>query len=274
MSKQNKITNKRVIFPFFKGVMFPIEELCHHFGIFLQMAGIVAFCYAAITLMLGQNYFCLFSAERSHLFCLNNVYFSLLSLLLWGILLAYFINRWHLVTKCGMSVAKALQERCWKKDFKTFCFIWAYFGLWLLVGVVIYLLKQRVATPDWKIELLYFTIGAIIILAAVILLLNSVLFIRFLQGKNWLVLKQTLLPVFDNIYKIVAYFLFYLLLFVYLLQYARLLFVTGNILPLWFAGLLGSMVNYIVVCAITVCFVASLEFQEKQIFPEENSNRK
>ena len=273
MSEQKNIANSRVVFPFFKGIMFPIEELIHHFRSFLCLAGIVALCYSLITFMLEQNYLCFVTKEKAGIFCLDSSSLVILVLLLWGMLLAYFINRWYLIIKCGVSVRKALFVTCWKKDFKTFGFIVAYLGLWLLIGIVIYVLRQRVATPNWMVELLYFTIGAIIVLVSVVLLLNSVLFVRFLQGKDWLVLKQTLLPVFDNVYKIVAYFLFYLLLFVYLL-YFKIFFITRMLLPLWIGTLLGNMLTFIVVCALMVCFVASLEFQEKQIFFNKEINQK
>lgn len=269
MSKQEKI-----IFPFFQGIVFPVQELFKHFSVFLQLAGAVSLCYSVIILLMGQNYFCL-SAERPEgLFCLTNAYVSVFSFLLWGFFLAYFINRWYLITKTDVSVKKALQTPCWVRDLKTFCFLCAYLGLWLLIGAVFYILKKRIATPDWVVELLYFTLGAVIIIVAVFLLLNSVLFVRYLQGKDWLVLKQTAFSIFDNIYKILAYFLFYLLLFVYLLQSVGLLFWKNTFLPLWLSGLLGSMANYMVVCALMVCFVSSLELQECQIFSKKEINQR
>lgn len=269
MFKQNVKKENEVLIPLMKGVVFPFEKLYNNIGVFLTLAGVVSLFYSVVVFMAGQNYFCLF--YRGELWCVDNAFLSVFSLFFGIACLAYFMNRWYLCAYQNVPVFDAIKTISWKKDLKTLAFIVAYFVLWVVIGVVFYLLKKRVPSPDWLLELFYFVLGSAVIFFAVALLTNAVVFVRFLQNKNWLVFKFGAL--FDNIYKILLFFVFYLLFFAVLVKEVRGVFVANHFLPLWLNGMLISFFNYLVVCVMAVFFIASLEFQEKYIFSEKETNQ-
>ncbi len=271
MMKTSMNEKDEIVIPLMKGLAFPLEKLFSRIKVFLVLAGVVSLVYSVVVFFMGQNYFCLF--RQADTLCFESGLLSAISIVLWLFGLAFFINRWYLCVYCRIPVCEALKMLCWKKDFKTLGFIVAYFGLWLVIGIVFYLLRKRIPSSEWLIELSYFVLGSFFVIAALILLSNVVVFMRYLRGKQWLVFKQTIGPVFDNIYKVIAFFMFYLFLFIVLVQQVKVMFWSAQLLPIWLNGVLISFFDYCAVCAAAVCFIASLEFQETYIFREKEINQ-
>ena len=152
------------------------------------------------------------------------------------------------------------------KDVKTVGFILFYLGLWAVAGWAAYSLNIRKPVEDWREELLFFFVFTMIILAVFVLLVNSVLFIRFLQGKKWLNLRCSFWPVFDNLYKILGWFLFYFLVFAYFFRSVTVFWVQNEWFPFWVNSLAGEFCFYFVIYASVAVFISSLAYQAKYIF--------
>lgn len=156
------------------------------------------------------------------------------------------------------------------KDFKIFGFLMLFLSLWGIVAVGVYTLYVRKATPNLNFEIAWFVFVSLFIMAAFFMLSNAVLFARFLDGKGWLQLNKTAFPIFDNIYKQIIWFLFYLLLFAYFFQLVgRLFFVSEQVLPVWLCSFIGDFLLYFVFYLMIICFVSLLKYQEIYIFADE-----
>lgn len=251
-----------VVIPFIGGLTYPVRQIDDHIKGFLWLTFVAALFNVVISSFLGRNFLCGLGIEGPGFYCSANVLALGGSVLAFIGGLAWYINRWYSISESGGEIVYKLNL----KDVKTVGFILFYLGLWAVAGWAAYSLNIRKPVEDWREELLFFFVFTMIILAIFVLLVNSVLFIRFLQGKKWLNLRCSFWPVFDNLYKILGWFLFYFLVFAYFFRSVTVFWVQNEWFPFWVNSLAGEFCFYFVIYASVAVFISSLAYQAKYIF--------
>lgn len=251
-----------VVIPFIGGLTYPVRQIDGHIKGFLWLTFVAALFNVVISSFLGRNFLCGLGIEGPGFYCSANVLALGASVLAFIGGLAWYINRWYSISESGGEIVYKLNL----KDVKTVGFILFYLGLWAVAGWAAYSLNIRKPVEDWREELLFFFVFTMIILAVFVLLVNSVLFIRFLQGKKWLNLSCSFWPVFDNLYKILGWFLFYFLVFAYFFRSVTVFWVQNEWFPFWVNSLAGEFCFYFVIYASVAVFISSLAYQAKYIF--------
>ena len=261
-----------IVFPFFEGITFPFETIYRNFKGFCYLTGVFSLSAALLVMLFGRSFACTLGISGNGIYCLTNVWGFLLLFLLLLFMMACFINRWWLIAYNDMTFAEAVKTKISLRDVQISYFLLIYLLMFLIIGGGLYVLYTRVATPDLELELAIFVGVSFFILVALTVLLNAVMFACFLDGKEWRVVLKSQLSLFDNIYKLMVWFLFYLLLFAYLIrQSVSLFFSFQKVLPLWGSGLLGDFVLYFVFYFMAVCVVSLLKLQENCIFENKTN---
>lgn len=263
-----------VVFPFFEGITFPFETIYKKIKGFCYLTGLFSLMAAVLVMLFGRSFVCTLGLSGSGIYCLTNVWGFLLLFLLLLFMMACFINRWWQVAYNNMTFAEAIRIKISLREVKILFFLLMYLLMFLIIGGGLYALYTRVATPNLKLELAIFAGVSLFIFAALIVLLNAVMFACFLDGKEWHMVLRVQLSLFDNIYKLAVWFLFYLLLFAYLIRQSVSLFFTfQKVLPLWFSGFLGDFVLYSIFYFMAVCAVSLLKLQENCIFENKLTDK-
>ncbi|MCM1322561.1 MAG: hypothetical protein NC218_00050 [Acetobacter sp.] len=266
-----KSSNVKVDFSFWEGITFPFECIYRHFKDFCYLIGSFSLFSAILMMFAGRGFACASGLEGS-IYCINNVWFSLILFVFLFILMACFVNRWWKIAFYNMSFKEAMKIKFGIADIKTMGFIFLYLMVFCAIGIGFYWLYARVVTPNWVTELLLFMLVSLFIIGGFFIIANAVVFARFLDGQEWLVFGKTFLPVFDNIYKLIAWFLFYLLLLIYLIQQAqRVFFICQKTMPLLLAGFAGDVALQFVFYLMLACGVSLLKFQERYIFGNDKN---
>ncbi len=270
-----KKVEKDVVFPFWEGIIFPFETIYKKVKDFCCLIGVFSLIAAVLVMAFGRSFACALGLNGWGIYCMVNPWGMLLLFVLLLFLMACFVNRWWMIAFKGMGFAEVIKIKPDTKDIKVLGFLLVYLVIFLIVGGGLYLLYSRTATPDLKLELAIFVGVSLVIVMSLVLLLNAVVFARFLEGEEWFVIRQTLLPLFDNIYKIVAWFLFYLLFFAYLMRQAgSLFFVLQRELPLFISSFLSEFALQFVFYLVAACVVSLLKLQADCIFKDRKSTDK
>ena len=267
MQKKNE---NNVVFPFWQGITFPFETIYKKIRDFSSLIGLFSLAAAILVMIFGQSFACALKLSGWGIYCMDNPVGLLLLFVLLLFMMGLFINCWWLIAFKGMTFAEVIKRDVNGRDVKITGFLLVYLTAFLVIGGGIYLLYARVATPDVMVELAIFVVVSLFILAALAVLLNSVVLARFLDGERWQWIGKTLLPMVDNIYKIVAWFLFYLLLFSHLMKQASNIFrVLQKAFPLWLSSLAGEFALQFVFYFVAALVVSLLKLQADGIFKNE-----
>ncbi len=259
-----------VVIPFWGGMVFPFEKLGQNFKVFFELTGAFAFFSAIFSMFVGRGFACGLGFESKMFFCTGNALSLMINVMMLLFLTALFIRRWWYLSFEKQSFSGVVRTKIGIKDFKILGFLICFLCLWAIIAVGVYALYIRKATPNLNFELAWFIFVSLFIVAAFFVLINAVLFVRFLEGKNWLLLNKTAFPMFDNVYKLIAWFLFYLLIFAYLFQLVgRVFFVCKSFFPVWMCSFIGDFSLYFVFYLMIICFVSLLKYQEMHIFADE-----
>lgn len=269
MQKKNE---KGVVFPFWEGITFPFETMYKRAKDFCCLIGVFSLIAAFLVMIFGRSFACVLGLDGWGIYCLASPFGVLLLFFLLLFMMACFVNRWWLIAFKEMNFAEVMKIKPNKRDIKTLGFMLIYLATFLVIGGGLYLLYARVATPNLSLELALFVGVSLVILVALAILLNAVVFARFLDEKKWLYVSETLLPAFDNIYKIVVWFLFYLFLFVYLVrQTVSLFFMFQKIVSLLVSCFLSEFFLQFIFYLMAACVVSVLKLQEKSIFEDKEN---
>lgn len=261
-----------VVIPFFGGLVFPFEKIGQNYKGFLGLTGGFALFSAIFSMFIGRGFACGLGVEDKMPFCTNNVLSLIVSVIMLLILTALFIRRWWLLSFKKQSFSEVVKTKVDVKDFKVLVFLVCFLSLLGIIGVGVYALYIRKATPHLNFELAWFVFVSLFIMVAFFVLINVVLLARFLDGKNWLLLNKTALPIFDNIYKLIVWFLVYLLILAYLFQQAgSMFFACKSVFPMWLCSFIGDFSLYFVFYFMVACFVSLLKYQDMHIFADEEN---
>lgn len=261
-----------IVIPFWGGFIFPLKKIDQNAKAFFMLVSIFACLSAMVSMFLGRGFACGLGGADKMFYCANNISGLIANVLVLLFLTALFIHRWWLLCFANKSFAEVIKKRVGLKDLKVVGFVFLFLALWLFVGGGFYVLYVRKATPNLNFELAWFIFVSAFILGAVFLLVNFVVFARFLDGKKWFLLNKTAWPIFDNIYKLMGWVLVYLLFFAYFIrQIGRAFFTLQTVLPVWLASFIGDFSLYFIFYFMIVCFVLLLKYQELHIFADENN---
>ncbi len=258
-----------IIIPFFAGVTYPVRQIASHFKSFVYLTAGISFFNLIVSFLLGRSFLCGGGMGEGIVYCSNRGWAAACSFLTVWFGLAFYINRWFLISYNGLPIDEAVKTRDWKKDAKTAGFILFYWLMWGAAGLAVYWLNIRVPVESWVKELLFFFAMSLIILLAFILIANAVLFVRFLQGKDWWTINRTFWPVFDNLYKLVGWFVLYLGGLAFILGIIFDVFMREAVLPLWISNILGEFCFNFVLYAGAAIFVSALAYQAQFVFEDE-----
>lgn len=261
---------KEVVIPFWKGILFPLDKVIQNFGAVFLFISCFSVLSALVSMFIGRGFACGIGFDEEMFFCKNSIWNLTSNMLLMFMLAVLFIRRWWLLGFNGKTLGEVCKTKIGIKDLKIAggVFLFLFFGC--MLGVCVYVLYVRKATPHLNFELAWFFFISLFILAILFVLTNAVVFIRFLEGKKWFVFSKTALPVFDNIYKLIGWVLVYMLFFAYLVQQAGMIFVfCRRVLPLVVASFMGDFALYFVFYLMIVCVISLLKYQEGYIFEGE-----
>jgi len=266
----NNKENKKNVLPFVEGLTFPLNSVAEHSKVFFLLVSCVSFFVSLFVVLSGHSLYCELSPEiGAYIFCSDSLATSLSALIVTFMGMVFVFNRWQIgLSDKNLGFVDLLRLKCFKKDMKAAAVILLYIGLWVIVSMGIYFLNVRKPTPDWHMELAFFVLVSSIIVFAIILLLNFVVFQHFLQGGSFFALNKTFWIIFDNIYKPISWFFIYFIIFAYITK-VLLGVVFNNGLPLWLSVFVSEFFCYFVVYSIIAVFSASLYFQEKKLFIED-----
>lgn len=254
-----------VVIPFFEGMIYPFRKISERLNVFLRLTSYVGGFCVLISFLLGRALFCGLGIEGAGFYCSLNEWSVIVSFLVFLFGAAFYINRWYIAGE----QEKKLYFNLNVKDIQVVAFILFYCALWGTAGWAFSALYFRIPVSDWREELLFFLCVSLFILLILVLLFNSLLFIRFLEGKKPLGFRQSFWPVFDNIHKILGWFIFYFLFFVYLLREVFVFFMNCDWLPMWLIAICGEFCFYFIVYMGIAVFVSSLAYQERYVFGKD-----
>ncbi|MBO5284525.1 MAG: hypothetical protein J6B00_01470 [Alphaproteobacteria bacterium] len=266
MFEQKTEDEKSIKIPFVEGLTYPVTEICKYFKDFLLLTGFVSLICSIVTLLAGRSFFC---GVLNESFCSSSMFSFVLSSGVMFLGFGFYVSRWMCIAFKGMSFKQAIREKCFKQDLKALLFVFLYCSLWAVVCFGVYFLNMRHPFSDWRKELAVFIGVSAIIIFVMVLLINFVIFFRFLQQKSVMVLKQTFWPIFDNIFKLAAWFLIYFLIFFSLLKVVFSYFISSVYLPIWVkvAGM-EFFLDFIIFTAVAF-FVLHFNYLSKCLFTEE-----
>ncbi len=250
-----------------EGLFYPLVVLNKNLKSFLLLSLFVSFIVSLTTVLVGRSFFC--GLDIKDIYCTQNFLTVLISGGVAFLGIAFFYNRWQIIISENKTFREVIKERRFKKDLKTLCVVFIYILTWAVLGFCVFLLARRKPVEDWKMELLFFFCVSLVIMAAIFLLLNFVVFQHFLSGGSFFAIHKTFWAIFDGIYKPIVWFLSYLLVFAYLLHISLAFFETDKVLPVWFSAFANEFLLYFNFCFLTSVIASSLFYQEKVLFSEE-----
>ena len=260
--------NKPIKYSIVKSFMQPFWTITDYLKTFIQQGLIFSLIMVIISYIFNQKYACVFNKNFAHTdSCINSTYLYVPYLLVKIGLMAVFVNLWYAVIYKNEVITKDYFKSSWKKFIKTFGFLIAYLVFNLIPLLSVLLLIFRVPNPNWKIELLYFTIVSIGFLFPFLLMRIYSLLALFLEGKNWKEFKKAWNKTKGYSMKIVlsCTLLFFVNMLVMVLTTEVLSDLHG--LPIWFyniyAEILFSLMNYFIVLTVVNFFEV-----QKKIFLE------
>lgn len=260
--------DKEVVIPFWGGVIFPLEIIAKRFKDFFLLVSGFSFLSAIISMVFGRSFAC--GLDDELFFCGNNVWNSFIVLVVAFVFSVMFIRCWWFLGFKEKSLSEVLKMKAGVMDLKIAGFLLGGLCFLGVLGGGVYVLLSREATPQFDFELAWFVFVSLFIIVALFVLLNAVVFIRFLDGKKWLVFHETGWPIFDNVYKLMGWFLFYLLFILYFIrQVGRLFIFCRQILPMVVASFIADFALYFVFYLAIACVISLLKYQEKCIFANE-----
>lgn len=249
------------------GLLYPLIAIDKNLKSFFLLDCFVSFVVSLTTVLVGRSFFC--SLDVGGVYCAENLLALFVSgcVSFWGI--AFFYNRWQVIISEKKNFFEAIKEKHLKKDLKTLIVVFIYVLAWVALGLGVFLLEKRRPVEDWRMELLFFVCVSLVMIAAIFILLNFVVFQHFLNGGSFFAIRRTFWVVFDNVYKPIVWFFIYFLIFWFLCHVSRGFFETKKVLPMWLSAFVNEFFLYFNFCFLTSIIASSLFYQEKVLFSEE-----
>jgi hypothetical protein len=254
-----------VKFAFFEGLRFPMRTIKEHWTEFWKLLMSVSVFTALLNTLLGNGVLCGTGREEgaSGVFCSTMPELIIISWVVSCFSVAFFLYKWQRIAFDGKSFLPVFEDLSAKKIFKILGFMFFYICMWACIGVGVYYLVKRTPNPNWMVELSVFAGGSFIVMVAFYFILSFVVFVRFLEGKDWRIWRKLFWPMLDNIYPMSVWFMFYSILFLLLFQSVAGTFILHTALRPWLDNLLGGILFYMLFYFMFALYLSSLNYQNK-----------
>lgn len=230
---------------------------------YLKTFAVQGFFFSLIMVLLSnifnQKYVCVFNQEIAQSnYCINSTYLYIPYLFIKLVVMAIFINMWYATVYKKETIDKTYFQSAWKKFLKTFGFmiIFLIFNLLPLLSAMI--LIFRIPNPNWKIELLYFTVVSTGFLFPFVLMRFYSIFSLFLDGKNWKEFKNIWCKTSGYTMKIVLSCILMFFIDLILLVLTSEILSNSHGMPIWlynmYAEIIFSYMNYFIVLSLINLF--------------------
>lgn len=255
-----------IIMPFWKGFFYPLQKIAQSGKKFFILTGGIAFICALASFVLGRTSFCGLGIEESGIYCSTSLLNLIISCLVFLFGAGVFISSWYDVSEQN----QAIKIKFGLKELKIIAFVLGYCLCWGIMAWASYTLTVRKPVPDWKEEMVFFFAVSAVILFVLYIFLNSVVLIRFLQGKKWFRLRKVFWVIWDNLYKPFCWFFIYIFVFSLFMRDFLAFFVKYEGLPVWFSAFCGDFSFYFLIYMGIAVFVSVLAYQDRYIYFDED----
>lgn len=254
----NQETKKEVKFGFFKGIQKGADEIFNNFKAFICMVFVFGGALSVVNFILGQPVGCAYEEHYAVTYCSDAGFNTILKVILNVLIFSVFISRWQMVAFQHKDIKDVMTLGYWKQDVKAFLLLFFYFLLFVFISFIAYYLTQRKAIDNVSFEAMLFIVLSFLILIFISLMLVSFLWVRFFDGYKIERVGEALWCIFDNLYRIFVWFLFYMLFLLVIIKFIMSLPVIAlggllysfaaellaNIALLLFATTLQGVLNY------------------------------
>lgn len=256
-------------FSFVRGLTYPLMTINENLFNFLVLIAFFSLVSSSVGFLIGRSFMCGFLISTGidvGVFCSENNFIIAFSIMINVLLISLYLSRIPLIGEKYEKKLWFLQKLGWKKEIKSLGMVGLYLLFWGIVCFFGAVLKLRQPTPDWGIELAFFIVCSLgIILALIALLLFSGV-LNCLHGGSLSDIKKVFWIAFDEIFKLIFWFLIYLLIFVFLFADAFKYFV-GNLSL--FSVVASEFCFYLLLYLMIAVIYFSYEYQEKRLFVKE-----
>ena len=151
-------TSDKPRLPLLKMIFNPYNLLIDNFRTYVLTASVYSFILSLVSILSSYSYMCLINTYRQTHTCGNNLLVYLAIHLLTLLFMSVYAVRWYGITANRRSFSLKYLLTPTMLDLKAFGFVLLMIMLSSIALLSLYMLYQREVTPDWRLELVYFTI--------------------------------------------------------------------------------------------------------------------
>ena len=249
----NQELKKDIKFGFFKGIQKGADQIFNNFKAFACLVFLFGGALSIVNFIFGQPIGCSYEEHYVATYCSTSGINIVLKMIVNVLLFSIFISRWQMVAFQHKDIKDVLTKKYWKQDFKALLLLLFYFVSFILISLISYYLTQRVAINNVSFEAMLFVVLTSIILIFISLMLVSFLWVRFFDGYKIERIGEALWCIFDNLYRIFVWFMFYMLFLLVVVKFIMSLPVVA------LGGVLHSFVAEFLANGVLLLFVATLQ---------------
>lgn len=187
---------KSIKLPLLKIVFTCYGLFMDNFKSYAVLGSIFALIFMLINLISGQSLMCLSDSINKHIYCNNNLYYTLITnIVLWFVFCVY-VRNWiqdAILKKRKFSFKNIVPN---KTDLKAYGAVLVFFVSIAIAVTSGYFLYIRVPNPDWRIEILYFSFVSIGFLAPIM----AIQFMPYLS----FIIEEKNLPSLKDMWKTIS----------------------------------------------------------------------
>ncbi|MCQ2741438.1 MAG: hypothetical protein MJ210_04925 [Alphaproteobacteria bacterium] len=262
-------TEKTKRLPFFTTVFGSYNLLIEKFSKFFILATVFAAVVMFLSFVSGQEFMCGNSVFRNNHYCSQNFLLFVINRMLLIILYLMFISRWYRYALSGEKLSCKFLFVPNLRDIKITGLFLAYCLTLAIAIFSFYLLLVRIPNPNWKIEILYFTVVSSGFLVPVLAWRFLVYFAYISENVKCPSIKDIWYKTARNMFPILAFWCIFLIFVIFLMQISlRFVFIPN---PTIYNAVLAEYLSAMIVFLIIACFTNYCYIQ-KSFFEEGNSH--
>ncbi len=175
--------NTKTSLPIIASILGPYGLLLDNFKNFVVYGGIFALFLSVIYMFSGTEMMCGSALYRNEHYCNANIWIFVLIKIVSLAVLCLFMRLWNdLLSNKPVNIVKMWKPQI--KDLKIGALILSFVATIAIAGYSLYLLYIRVPNPDWRIEMMYFTVVSLGFLPPVLSLRFFVYFAFAANGEK------------------------------------------------------------------------------------------
>ena len=263
----NQELKKDIKFGFFKGIQKGADEIFYNFKAFACLLFIFGVSLSIVNFIFGLPVGCSYEEHYVATYCSTSGVNVVLKMIINVLIFSVFISRWQMVAFQHKDIKEVLSKNYWKQDAKALLLLLFYFVSFVVISLIAYYLTQRQVINNVSFEVMLFVALSSIILIFIALMLVSFVWVRFFDGLKIERVGDALWCVFDNIYRLFVWFMFYMLFLLVMIKFIMSLPVIalGGVLYSFIAEFLANSVLLLFVATLQgiLNYEAALFFEEK-----------